>query len=185
MFGPVRSVSAFSALVVRDKHTVPPLTHPAPDFSCGCLQFDNDIVARITNSIVAPYDHRFRIVGDEGTIEIKEIWDYASPVILRRSSEGRIGRLLERRWPSLTGRRLSHVRASPLKRGRAIPTMDFMRGVAELADAISEDRPSKLDVSLAAHITEVTEMLQHPERFDRPALVSSSCPVLQPERWAA
>lgn len=184
MFGPVRSVTAFSALIAPDKGTTPPLAHPAPDFSCGCLTFDDGIVARITNSIVAPYDHRFRIVGEDGTIEISEIWDYGSPVILRRAGGGRLARLLERRWPALTGRRLAPVRKPALKRGRGVPTMDFMRGVAELADAIGQDRVCKLDPALAVHITEVTEMLQHPDRFSRPAPVISTCSALQPEAWA-
>src|SRR5690606_37177801 len=128
------------------------------DFSCGCIEMENGVVARITNSIVAPYDHRFRIIGDEGTIEIRELWDYASPVVLTRPGSGRIGRLVERRWPALAGRRLPHVRKPPLKGGRGRPTMDFMRGVAELAAAISENRPPKLDARLAVHVTEATEM---------------------------
>lgn len=184
MFGPVKSVSAFSALVVPDKQTIPPLENPAPDFSCGCIEMENGVVARITNSIVAPYDHRFRIIGDEGTIEIRELWDYASPVVLTRPGSGRIGRLVERRWPALAGRRLAHVRKPPLKGGRGRPTMDFMRGVADLAAAISEDRPPKLDASLAVHVTEVTEMLQHPNRFASPAAVTSSIGPIAPESWS-
>lgn len=180
MFGPVRRVTAFSSLLIADKRIEPPLAHQAPDFSCGCLEFDDGIVARITNSIVAPYDHRFRIVGEEGTIDIAELWDYASPVILRRPATGRIARLVERRWPWLAGRRLKPV-SKPPRRSRDMPSMDFMRGVAELAAAIGEGRRCVLDAALAAHITEVTEMLQYPERFERPAAVTStvSCIRLQ------
>lgn len=185
MFGPVLKVSAFSALLVPDKRTEPPLADPAPDFSCGCLEFGDGIVARLTNSIVAPYDHRMRIVGEEGTLDIAEAWDYASPVMLRRATAGRLGRLVERRWPALAGKRLKPVRRAPLKGGRGRPTMDFMRGVAELARAIREERRSKLDAALAVHITEVTEMLQHPERFERPARVASSVGPIGPEEWAS
>ena len=183
MFGPVRSVTSFSALLIPDKQTDPPLANPAPDFSSGCLEFDNGIVARITNSIVAPYDHRFRIIGDEGTIEIKEIWDYASPVLLKRTGSGRLSRFMERKWPNLMVKRLPLVRKPGLGRGRGIPTMDFLRGVVELAESICEDRPCKLTSDLAVHITEVTEMLQHPDRFERPARVISDSPILQPEKW--
>lgn len=184
MFGPVRRVTAFSSLLIPDKKTTPPLGHPAPDFSCGCLEFDGNIVARITNSIVAPYDHRFRIVGEEGTIEIKEIWDYASPVIFRPAAAGRIGRVLERTLPGLLGKRVTPARRFPLSRGRGIPTMDFLRGVVELAEAIAEGRPCRLDAGLAVHITEVTEMLQYPERFERPGPVASSCARIEPESWS-
>lgn len=185
MFGPVRSVSAYSALLIADKKTKPPLENPAPDFSSGCLEFDDGVVARVTNSIVAPYDHRFRIVGEEGTIDIAEIWDYASKVVLRRPSSGRLGRIIERRWPLLGGKRLKMVRTPPLGGGRRnTPTMDFMRGVAELALSLGEKRPCKLSAELAAHITEVTEILQHPDRFPRPAPVTSHFAPLEPEPWA-
>ena len=59
-----------------------------------------------------------------------------------------------------------------------------MRGVAELAAAIAEKRRPKLDGNLAAHITEVTEMLQHPDRFDQPAIVGSTVGPIAPETWA-
>lgn len=184
MFGSVRSVSSFSSVIVPDKATNPPLAHPAPDFSSGCLTFDNGVVARITNSIVAPYDHRFRIIGDDGTIEISEIWDYASQVVLRRSNTSRLGRYLERRWPALAQRPMRLCRPSPLKRGHNVPTMDFMRGVADLADAIRTGRKPRLDANLAIHVTEVTEMLQHPERFDREGKVKSEVASIEPEAWA-
>lgn len=184
MFGPVRSVTSFATLVVPDKGTTPPLGHPAPDFSSGCLTFDNGVVARITNSIVAPYDHRFRIVGDDGTIDIKEIWDYASPITLRRASTSRFGRYAERRWPALARRSMRLARAPELRRGRGIPTMDFMRGVADLAGALRTGRRPRLDASLAVHITEVTERLQHPERFTGESAVISQTAAIEPESWA-
>lgn len=184
MFGPVRSVTSFAALVVPDKATTPPLGHPAPDFSSGCLTFDNGVVARITNSIVAPYDHRFRIIGDEGTIDIGEIWDYASPITLRRADTSRLGRYLERRWPALAQRSMRLVRRPKLKPGRGIPTMDFMRGVADLAEAARSGRKPKLDADLAVHITEVTERLQHPERFAGASAVVSQTAAIEPESWA-
>lgn len=184
MFGPVKSVTAFSALVLPDKGMEPPLDHMAPDFSSGCLEFKTGVVARVTNSVVAPYDHRFRIVGDEGTIDITELWDFASPVVLRKLGTGRIGRVIERRWPALAGRKLPHIRKPLLKGGRGKPTMDFMRGVAELADAIAEKRPARMEARLAVHITEVTEMLQHPDRFECPARVRSSVGPIAPEAWA-
>jgi hypothetical protein len=62
--------------------------------------------------------------------------------------------------------------------------MDFARGVAELAAAISENRACRLDADFAVHIAEVTEMLQYPERFARPALVESSFSPIAPMEWA-
>ena len=73
MFGPVRRVSAHAALLVPEKGCDRPI-HPAPDFSCGCLDFDGGILARLTNSIVGPYDHplagdrRRRCTGGRGAL---------------------------------------------------------------------------------------------------------------------
>ncbi len=186
IFGPVRRVTAFSALLVADKRTEPPLPHPAPDFSVGLLEFDGGLVARVTNSIVAPYDHRLRVIGDEGSLEIAEPWDYACPVKFRPVSQGRISRYLERRFGGLgAARPLPMVRAPALRKKRGGPTMDFARGVAELAAAIRENRPSRLDADFAVHIAEVTEMLQYPERFARPAPVESTFSPIAPMEWAA
>ena len=184
MFGPVRKVTSYATVLVPDKRTTPPLHHSAPDFSVGLLEFDDGVVARLTNSIVAPYDHRLRIIGDEGHLEITELWDYASPVILRRAAETRLARFIERRLGAWRGSRLPLVRKPLWHNSRGRPTMDFMRGVAELANAICNDRASRLTEDFGVHITEVTEMLQFPERFSFPAIVQSSFAPIAPMEWA-
>ena len=185
MFGPVRRVTAFSRLTIADKGKAP-RAHPfAPDFSTGCLEFDGGIVARVTNSIVAPYDHRLRVIGDAGVLEIEEPWDFRSPVRLRRTAATRLARIVERRLSWLGGEVVRSVRPVLFRGGRGRPSMDFMRGVRELADAIVEDRPCRMSAELAVHITEVTEMLQYPERFERPATVRSTVEPILPMPWAA
>jgi predicted dehydrogenase len=183
MFGPVRRVSAHAALLVPDKGCDRPI-YPAPDFSCGCLEFDGGIVARLTNSIVGPYDHRLRVVGDDGVLEVEEPWDFAAPVRLKRTATTRLARLIERRFPRRRGRVVKGVRPVPFRGGRGRPTMDFLRGVREFAEAIGADRPSRMSAELAVHVTEVTEMLQHPERFARPAVVASHVAPMLPMDWA-
>ena len=184
MFGPVRRVTSFAALLIPDKKATPPLPHPAPDFSVGMLEFDHGVVARLTNSIVAPYEHRFRVVGEDGALDIREPWDYSCPVVLRKPAEGRISRILERRFGGFGGARVPHVRPTPFKGGRGKPTMDFCRGVAELAASIRENRRSRLDEDFAVHVTEVTEVLQYPERFARPYDVQSTFAPIEPMDWA-
>ncbi|KIZ42336.1 MULTISPECIES: Gfo/Idh/MocA family oxidoreductase [Rhodopseudomonas] len=184
MFGPVRRVSAFASVQIPDKHTTPPLDSATPDFSVGLLEYDNGVVARLTNSIVAPYDHRMRIVGDDGHLEISELWDYASPVVLRRAAQGRVARLIERKLPWLAGRRLGLVRPPLFPGGRGRPTMDFLRGVEELAEVVTSGRDSRLDEDFAVHITEVTEMLQYPGRFASPAIVQSTFSPIAKMDWA-
>ncbi len=161
MFGPVTEATAFSALCCPDKKVEPAAEGFAPDFSVGCLKFENGVVARLTNSIVAPYDHRLKLIGEDGMLVLSDPWDYASPVRWTRASEGRISRYLDRRFGLRRESKLPPARPCPLPRGRGVPTMDFMRGVRELADSLVEDRPS-LDADFAVHITEVTEIPQYP-----------------------
>jgi predicted dehydrogenase len=148
------------------------------------IEYDDGVIARVTNSIVAPYDHRFRIIGDAGALEIGELWDYAAPVRLRRPAASRLARFAERRLGGLPPRTIKPARPCPLPRGRGRPTMDFFRGVAELADAIRENRRCRLDPDLAVHIAEVTERLQHPERFRGDHEVRSSFEPISPLPWA-
>ena len=42
----------------------------APDFSVGVLEFDGGVIARLTNSIVAPVDRSLRVVGERGVATI-------------------------------------------------------------------------------------------------------------------
>ena len=87
MFGPAESVTAFSSCLVPDK-TPQPLDPPdTPDFSVACILFKSGVVARLTCSIVAPYDHRFRIIGDKGMLRTDECWQYEAPVYLERFSQ--------------------------------------------------------------------------------------------------
>ena len=184
LFGPVRRVTAASMVLLRDKGADGPPGGGAPDFSTGLLEFDGGIVARLTNSIIAPYDHRFRVIGDDGALDLAEPWDYSSSVKLRTSAQGRLQRALARRFGPGFGRAIPLKRTPLVPKGRGAPSMDFLRGVSELAEAIAHDRPCRLSPELGVHITEVTEALQHPERFERPHSVRSAFPAIAPMEWA-
>ena len=84
IFGPVRTVTAFSKLILPDKTDQP--LHPAttPDFSVACLDFVSGVTARVTCSIAAPYDHRMRIIGSDGMVWADTYRHYRSPVYLER-----------------------------------------------------------------------------------------------------
>ncbi|SEA64536.1 Gfo/Idh/MocA family protein [Rubrimonas cliftonensis] len=103
IFGPVRSVTAFSAVTVPDK-TDHPLDPPdTPDFSVACLAFESGVVGRVTCSIAAPLDHSARIVGDKGMLRADTYRHYRCPVYLERFSK-----------LSLNARKAQSVRRSPL-----------------------------------------------------------------------
>jgi predicted dehydrogenase len=87
IFGPVRSMTAFSKQTLPDKtdHALDP--SDTPDFSVACLDFVSGVVGRITCSIAAPYDHRMRIIGNKGMASTDTYRHYECPVFLERFSK--------------------------------------------------------------------------------------------------
>ena len=88
MFGPVVSLTAFSKALVAKKTDTPLSPPDTPDFSVGCLTFENGVAARITCTWVSPRDHRMRIIGEEGEISVDNVFHDQSPVHLERFSQG-------------------------------------------------------------------------------------------------
>ncbi|MEL6196834.1 MAG: Gfo/Idh/MocA family oxidoreductase [Pseudomonadota bacterium] len=87
IFGPVRSVTAFSKVTVPDK-TAEAVERPdTPDFSVGCLDFASGVTARVTFSIGAPLDHRMRIIGRDGQLSVDTYRNDRCPVRLERFSD--------------------------------------------------------------------------------------------------
>lgn len=197
-FGPARLVTSFSACLVADKSTDQPLEHNAPDFSVGCIEFKSGVVARVTNSIVARRDHSLLIFGEKGTLMTADVWDSASPVYEeriekppdpRRGPFARWRRRAERllkpvnRPSGAFGVLRPPVRVAEFERPQRGHPMDFMRGVAELAEAITDDRPCRLSPELALHITEITLTLQRPEMMGVPRLIESTLSPIEPMPW--
>jgi hypothetical protein len=61
--------------------------------------------------------------------------------------------------------------------------VDFLRGPAEMAEAIRENRPCRLSPELGLHMTELIETLQYPERFESPRTITSRFDPIQPLPW--
>jgi predicted dehydrogenase len=132
IFGPVRSVTSFSKVAIPDKTDQPLNPADTPDFSVACLDFHSGVVGRVTCSIGAPFDHRMRIIGNQGQLLCDTYRDYRCPVHLerfskltlnaRKSYSVRTNDLLA--WPlGVGGRRLKLVRnAPPGADGRFIET---------------------------------------------------------------
>lgn len=151
-FGPVARVTAFGRETLPDKGVELDPDARAPDFTVAALVFENGVTARLTCSIVAPHDHRLRVLTDRGVLSTHDTWDYASPVKFHRRLTIRRRMLL-----SPVAKKMP-LEASPtpgLSRFGAA-RMDFARGVAELADAIERDREPLLSARFVEHITDVT-----------------------------
>lgn len=176
-FGPVRTVVAASAELVPDKEGMGPC---APDFSVATLFFENGPVARLTCSIVAPHDHRIRVIGDKGVLACDAAWDNSAKVTFARRLRLR-RRLLESPLPKrikLRGR--SHAK---VKRWGAAE-MNFMLGPQEMLDALRERRACRLSNDFALHMTEVTLAIQNAGCDTGAQNMTTSCTTMEPMPWA-
>ncbi len=177
MFGPVMRVVAASAEVIPDKRGI---SDTAPDFSTAVLFFEDGPVARLTCSIAAPHDHRIRVIGDDGVLEVDRAWDNFAKVRYRRRLAIR-RRLLE----SPLARDLS-IRGTPHPRlgRRGAASMDFALGPAEMLDALAAGRTSRLAGDYALHLTEVTLAIQDAGRQGTARDMTTRCPPMEPMPWA-
>lgn len=189
LLGPVKSVVAFSSELIENKMSGLPAKVGTPDYSVACLEFYGGAVARVTCSVVAPRDHRMRIIGDAGEIYSDGYRHYQSPVYFERFSKRSLNaRKLHtvRRYPSLGrlfgvgGRKLKLVRhwksdaveqdyqmRTSAKqrlvewlRRREVYAQDKLIGVAELARAIEQRRSPYLSADFLMHINELTLLIQ-------------------------
>ena len=199
IFGPVREVTAFASCRVPDKGI--PVGEMAPDYTVGNLVYESGVVARVTCGLVAETDKSIRIFGDEGTLSVDFVRNDVEPVTFRPTEPRRrlaaalrlagqafrkverATRLPRRMLPPTWHRRLPYaVRPSFRASGRNKP-VDFLRGPADLADAIRTGRPPRLSAELGVHLIEIIETLQHPERFDRPRQLSTGFEPIEPMEW--
>lgn len=179
-FGPARSVTAFASLQVPDKGLDPPLARSAPDLSVACIRFESGVVARLSCSILAPVDHRLRIIGDRGVLGVGDTWRTRSPVTFRPWITIRRRTLLSP-WPH----RLPLLgRSNPRIRRRGASQVDFLRGVAELADAVAQRRPPRLSSRFSLHVNEVVLAIHGATAAEAPREIRSSFDPIEAMPWA-
>ncbi len=150
MFGPVEAMTAHADVLVPDK--VPGLDlEQAPDHSVATMKFGSGPVLRMTNGIYATHDHRLRIFGDDGVIEVEDPRNDRSEIRLRTYKTIRRRRFLDKgkAVPLIGGKE-----AIPAYRGSQ--TRDFCRSIADLARAIKEGRAPYTGADYALHLCELT-----------------------------
>ena len=172
-FGPAQNVTAFSSIQIPDKHPSISPDGMAPDFSVAAIQFASSVVARLTCSLIAPADHALRIMGDDGILYTRDVWDYSSRVYSRRW-------ITVRRRMSLSPWRTRYRRLA--QSGRNLLLDDRGRGVAELAAAIAEGRQSRLSAQFSLHLTELTLAIQRAEA--RAYRMTTCFEPIAPMPWA-
>lgn len=198
-FGPALSVTSFASCQIPDKGI--PVDGMAPDFTVGCIEYADGVVARVTCGLVAPRDKSMTVVGDDGVLFVGNVRSDAALVVVRGAQLGRwqsgivrrtqwLHRWLEARipWP---GGEAFFQRTYPLvrkPRGHVVgpgKRVDFMRGPAEMAEAIREKRPCRLSAQFGAHIVEIIESLQYPERSGSRKQITTTFTPMQPLPWAS
>ncbi|MCV6586986.1 MAG: Gfo/Idh/MocA family oxidoreductase [Marinibacterium sp.] len=184
LFGPVRRVVTVAHCLIEDKGPQTPMNYQTPDYTCACLDFDNGVTARLTNSIIAPHDHHFRVFCENGTYSVEETWDFSSPVRAIPVADTRLKRQLHKLFGIDLGKRLKPLRRRKLVSARRGYPMDFALGVAEMADAIRAGQKPRLCGAFSLHITEVSLAIQHPERFGTEYIPRSAPAPICPMDWA-
>jgi predicted dehydrogenase len=149
MFGPVERLTAHAEVLVPDK--LPGERIDSPDHSVATMRFASGPVLRLTNGIYATHDHRLRIFGDNGVIEVEDPRSDRSAIRLRRYRTIRRRRFLSRgrKVPLIGGKE-----AIPAYRGSQ--TRDFCRAIADLARAVECGRAPYTGADYALHLCELT-----------------------------
>ena len=179
-FGRAETVTAFSSNLIEDKQTDVALEVNESDFSVACIKFASGVVARLTCSIIAPHDHSLRIFGDRGIVSTKDCWFYDSPVYVKRFLNIRRKMILSpfaQKYP-LKGKKFKKFNY------RAAFQMDFARGIAELADAISNNRPCRLSARYSLHVNEIVLAIHNARKACGTYTVKSTFAPIEPMPWA-
>lgn len=178
-FGRAESVTGFSSTLIEDKQTDVPLNVNAPDFSVACIKFASGVVVRLTCSIVAPHDHSLRIFGDRGILSTSDSWFYNSPVRIRRMFNIRRKMIVSpvQQKYSLVGNKTKY-------NYRGAFQMDFARGIAEVANAVREDRPCRLSARYSLHVNELVLAIHNATENNCTYKVKSSFEPIEPMAWA-
>ncbi|AFY74977.1 putative dehydrogenase [Synechococcus sp. PCC 7502] len=197
IFGPARCVTSFSSCQIPDKGIV--VESMAPDFSVGCIEYDDGVVARVTCGLVAPQDKSLLIVGDDGYLFVRYLRNDTEPVFLRRNTipvnvkrvENMVNRIRSKLknfeqfipWPIdefQIYERLPFALPQSIVQASVDKRVDFMLGPNEMANAILEGRNHRLSGDFGIHLLEQIEALQHPERFNYKRKIETTFLPIEP-----
>lgn len=188
-FGPAKSITSFSSCLWPDRPISPEerLSITTPDFTVACVTFESGVVARLTSSLIGPYNHVMRIVGDTGILRIHECWNFTAPVYFDQYSSMRfradrypISKIfpLIPQWLSPGPRIYPPVKKVSLRKRLARYRMDYARGISDLARAAEQQRLPRIPSDLCLHVTELALAIQN--ATETPYKVKTTFKPLQP-----
>lgn len=177
-FGPAVEVQSFAATLFPGKEDASPAA--GPDFSVACIRFESGVVARMTNSIVAPHDHGFTLIGDRGILQTPESWSFEAPTYFRR-------------WLRIRRRQLLNPLRKTLRPVRSgvgrVPSggaqrIDFARGISSMAQAIRSGVECYLTADFVLHTTELALAISQSSTQAQPYKVQTRFSPVHPLPWA-
>ncbi|MBK1986504.1 Gfo/Idh/MocA family oxidoreductase [Sphaerospermopsis aphanizomenoides BCCUSP55] len=196
-FGPAQKVTAFSSCQIPDKGI--PVDQMAPDFSVGCIEYNDGIVARVTAGLVAPMDKSLTIIGDNGVLFVPYLRNDQESVLIHRDSTYENQKLVERLLTRVKSKvesvakqlqirtgHLGYYEKYPMVKTKSFRPagsgkfVDFFRGPQDMLESIQNNRPHRLSGELGLHIVEIIECLQYPQRFNHHKQIQSTFPKIQP-----
>lgn len=188
-FGPAKTITSYSSCLWPDKKVKEgDVVHVEnPDMSITCITFESGVVARMTCTLLAPHNHNMQMIGDKGILKIQEVLNYNAPIYIDKYSDFkfRVQRYpISDRYPFIKAwldpnyKEYPPMKKFSWKKRNARLRQDYLRGVAELSDAIMEKRRSRLPLDFCLHINECIWAIQNVN--ESPYEVTTSFEPLHP-----
>ncbi|NET00588.1 MAG: Gfo/Idh/MocA family oxidoreductase [Sphaerospermopsis sp. SIO1G2] len=196
-FGPAQRVTAFSSCQIPDKGI--PVEQMAPDFSTGCIEYNDGVVARVTAGLVAPRDKSMTVIGDEGVLFVPYLRNDQESVLIHRDTDYQNLKLVERLKIKVKSKveyaakrlkvstdNLGYYQRYPMLKSKSFQPasstklVDFLRGPQDMLDSIKNNQPHRLSAELGLHIVELIECLQYPQKFNYHKDIETTFPAIEP-----
>jgi len=166
--GPMRKVTAVGRILLADRKTKEGVDFKitTPDFYTAMVEFESGALGRLTaNFYVNPSKQvaTMEFHGDAGSLFLGSSYLFNAAV---ESAE--FG---------------GEFKPVPLVR-EAFEGVEFARGVEDLAEAVSLNRPHRCDARMARHIVEVMEAIHVSAGTGKPVEVGSTFTQPEPMPWA-
>jgi predicted dehydrogenase len=168
MFGAARRATAFASTLEPERRTLAGETFRlrTPDFVVALIEFAEGPLVRLTANFYVDHGRRqngIEFHGDDASLHLVSFENFDSPLEI-----------------ALRGEPYAPL---PLVR-TGFPGKDWARSLAELDEALAEERPHRPSARLAAHVVEVMEAVSRSALAGEPVEIESDFDRPPPMSWA-
>ena len=168
IFGPVRRVHAYCAMLEPDRVTLTgtPFSLETPDFNVALLELEAGVVVRLTATfwVRAGRQVGLELHGDDASLHLASWLEFDSQLDL-----------------SVDGKEYAPV---PLVRA-PYRGVHWGRALVDLAEAIAEGRPHRASADHAVHVVEVLNAVARSTRDETAVAVASGFQPPTPMEWSS